>query len=229
MARPANCRMCDRLLRPQRHAPGTPGVSHDCRGLCAACRVTARRLGITEQFPPIGFMGGTPFRRPARNLDIPQARREEYTMERPANCRMCDRLLRPRRHAPGTPGVSHDCRGLCAACRVTAKRLGITEQFPPIGFMGGNPGGILTRQPAEARQPQLPRRSRTSIIEEDFVFLVEQNGGERNATIIGWTPRTRRLVAQRLGIPQRTLDRALYHEAKKRTNAGFIELEGIAA
>jgi hypothetical protein len=121
----------------------------------------------------------------------------------PSHCRMCERAMRPRRDMPGAVGVKHAGRGLCESCRLKAARRGTLNLYQPIGLFGGKRALGARGRPA-------------SHTAEDFAFLVQQNGGERADTLIGWSPRTRRLAAQRLGIRQAALDRALYRDAQKR-------------
>ena len=90
------------------------------------------------------------------------------------------------------PGMRHEGRGLCANCYRIAKRDGDLDTYPRLKASGGRSGG---RPPGH--------------LVEDFAFIVEQTGGERAPTRLGWSKRTRLRIADRLGVDIERLDKAL--------------------
>jgi hypothetical protein len=108
------------------------------------------------------------------------------------NCRRCERLVHPRKR-PDLPGIEMHGRGLCISCHNAAKADGTLEQYDCLPASGGRNGSRPTGHTVE-----------------DFGWYVDNYGGEREPTRLGWSRRTRRSAAARLGMSLVTLDRALY-------------------
>jgi hypothetical protein len=113
------------------------------------------------------------------------------------NCRRCDRQTR-HKSLPEVPGLVSYARGLCRACSDAAKSDGTLAQYDRLPASGGRNGSR-------------PR----SYTADDFEFYVTQYGGTRASNRLGWTRRTRRNAAARLGMNLPALDRALYRHLER--------------
>jgi hypothetical protein len=91
------------------------------------------------------------------------------------------------------PGLEMHGRGLCCSCHNAARDDGTLGQYDCLPASGGRNGS----RPC-------------SYVVEDFDFYVQMHGGEREPHRLGWSKRTRRSAADRLGMSVQTLDRALY-------------------
>jgi hypothetical protein len=89
-------------------------------------------------------------------------------------------------------------RGLCSFCYKATTADGTLEQYDCLPASGGKNGSRPRRYTAE-----------------DFEWFVDNHGGTREPTKLGWSRRTRRSAATRLGMSLSALDRALYRHMER--------------